>query len=123
MNRDAEDRAVMPNEKDIRWRRVLYKGDPGEAEYLNALAEVKAIRSELADLRSRLKEVGKIETLFDFDSTAIDCARAINLLLNSLYKLVEGARSFKAKAEQSREIWEDAHRNPDDYVIQDGTSK
>lgn len=45
-------------------RRVLYRGDPGEAEYLAAQREVKEIRRELARLRGRLEAVGRIETEF-----------------------------------------------------------
>lgn len=111
----------MPEPLDIaranRFGRVIYEGNPRAQDYLAALAEVKAIRSELVRLRSRLRDLSGIEAHFPHDSLADEAAGAMSLAIIALYSLVDGKRSFAARADRDRELWEDIEANPESYVL------
>lgn len=103
-------------------RRILYRGDPGEAEFLAATEEVEQIRSALSDLRHRLYMLyatvdrGHIPA----DSTALAASGAISCAIRSLHDLVAGDHSFVRRAELSRELWDHVAANPDSYIVKDG---
>lgn len=100
-----------------RFGRVIYEDSPREADYLAAQAEMKAIRSELSRLRSRLRDLSGIETALPHDSLTLEAAGAMSLAIIALYTLVDGDRSFLASAERSRLLWEDIEANPERYVL------
>lgn len=112
-----------PDQSERCVRRVLYEGDPREADYLNAHAEVEAIRSELAELRGRLRDVARTESYFWFDSMANSAAGALSTAIVALYSLVEGDRSLRLRAGRSRDLWADVEACPEAYVVRPGTSR
>lgn len=107
--------------REERVRRILYKGDPSEADYRAACAEAETIRSELAGLRRRLSTLGRTETEFWFDSIAIEAAGTLSLVISGLYTLVNGERSLDARADRVRDLWADAAARPHAYEIREGT--
>lgn len=100
-------------------RRVLYADAPREQDFLDAAEEVKAIRTELGRLRSRLEKVGNIEAEFWFDRIATKVAGALTIAIMALYSLVEGESSLIRRAENSRKLWADAEAHPDLYIIEE----
>lgn len=103
-----------------RVRRVVYEDDPREADYLAALNEVREIRTELSHLRSRLRDLSKVETPMWSDSLSVEVAGTMTLAIIALHTLEIGDRSFAQKARRSRELWADVGANPDDYVVKEG---
>lgn len=101
-------------------RRVLYSGQPRGVDYRNAQAWVNDIRSRLGHIRGELEDVGRIEALFRHDRRCNDVAGALSLAIIALHVLVEGERSFEARAERVDELWERAAARPDDFVIREG---
>lgn len=97
--------------------RVIHEDSPREGDYMAALAEVDAIRSELSQLRQRLREVADVETYYWRDSTAHDVAGGLTLAIHVLHSLCVGERSFRHKAELSKALWEDIEAHPDKYVL------
>lgn len=103
-----------------RTRRVLYEGDPREDDYLEMQREAESIRRALADVRRRLEVLGRRETHFWFDSVCVKVAGALTLGVGALYGLVVGERSFAARAQRSRELWEKVEQDPDAFLIKPG---
>lgn len=103
-------------------RRVLKSGDPRGDDYREAQAWVNDIRSRLVQIRGELHDVGRIEAISKHDRTCEDVAGALTLAIRSLYDLLDGERSFAARAEREDALWADVAVNPDAYVIEDGTT-
>lgn len=108
-------------------RRILYDGDPKEAEYLSAYREADAIRTELSGLRHRLimlsltVDRGQIPS----DSDTLAVAGTIMAAIVLLHSLVDEKddRNFRARAERSKALWDDVAENPGDYVVKEGKSR
>jgi hypothetical protein len=113
----------MTDGETKRVRRILHAGDPHEPDFLHAHAEVEEIRSALGDLRARLREVARVETDAWFDSVANDVAGSLSTAIMALYSLVEGDRSLKRSAENSRLLWKDVAARPEFYIVKPGTSR
>lgn len=106
-----------------RVRRVLREGDPRGDDYRNADVWVRDIRSRLSHIRGELEDIGRIEASFEHDRTCNDVAGALTLALVSLHRLVDGSdRSFTSRAARSDALWADVRANPDNYVIEEGSS-
>lgn len=105
-----------------RWRRVLHADDPKGSDYRDAAEWVEDIRSRLAHIRGELEDIGRIEAISEHDRSCNDAAGALSLVIRSLYDLVEGRRSFKARAEHVDALWAAVEADPDGYVIEPGTT-
>ncbi len=104
-----------------RFGRVIYEGEPREADYVAAAKEAHDIRSELANLRARLRDLARVETHFSSDAIANDAAGALSTVIVSLHRLGDGGDwSFQRRAMRSAELWADIHENPDQYVLREG---
>lgn len=102
--------------------RILQSGDPRGEDYRAAQEWVVEIRSRLSHIRGELEDIGRIEAYFTHDRLCDDVAGSLSLALIALYGLVEGERSFKARAERVDALWADVAAKPDDYTIRDGRS-
>lgn len=105
-----------------RVRRVLRDGDPRGDDYRDAGEWVEDIRSRLSHIRGELEDVGRIEAVSEHDRSCKDVAGALTLAISSLYRLVEGERSFGRRAERVDALWADVRADPDAYVIEPGTT-
>lgn len=105
-----------------RVRRVLRDGDPRGDDYRDAGEWVEDIRSRLSHIRGELEDVGRIEAVSEHDRTCKDVAGSLTLAISSLYRLVEGERSFGRRAERVDALWADVRNDPDAYVIEPGTT-
>lgn len=102
--------------------RILQSGDPRGEDYRAAQEWVDDVRGRLVDIRGELEDIGRIEAYFTHDRRCNDVAGSLTLALIALHGLVEGERSFKAKADRVDALWADVAANPDDYRVDDGRS-
>lgn len=103
-------------------RRVLRSGDPKGDDFRNAHEWVRDIRSLLVGIRGELEDIGKIEASFPHDRLCNKVAGSLTLALIALHRLVEGDRSFVARANNSDGLWADVAANPSRYIIEDGST-
>lgn len=103
-------------------RRVVYEGHPREADYLAAAQAVREIRSDMSRIRRRLETMQLIETNYAHDSQALRAAGAVHCAIVALHELEEGDRSFVARADRTRRLWEAVAASPDQYVREPGSS-
>lgn len=103
-------------------RRVLKEDDPRGDDYREAADWVEDIRSRLSHIRGELEDIGRIEAVSEHDRSCNNVAGSLTLAIRSLYDLVQGERSFRARAERLDELWADVEANPDAYVIEPGTT-
>lgn len=102
--------------------RVIYEDEPTENDYLHAASEIKEIRSDLSTNRRRLEEIARnFDRSAGSQSLALDGARALSVLIHTLYDLEdkEQARSFPARADATRKLWDNLHRHPTRYVLRE----
>lgn len=105
-----------------RVRRILHSGDPRGDDFRDAAKWAKDIRSRLVHLRGELEDLGRIEATLRHDRMCDNVAGSLTLALVALYGLVEGERSFAARAERSDALWADVAADPDAFVIKDERS-
>jgi hypothetical protein len=102
--------------------RIIYEDDLGEADYLEAAQEIHDIRDELSTLRHRLDAIAKgADAGMGPHSHALSASHGLSLIIYGLYELEDGSneRSFPARAERTKKLWEDIYKNPTNYVLRE----
>jgi len=113
---------IARGDSGARVRTVVYEDSPTEEDYLEAAREVHDIRNGLSKLRGRLYDLsrGLDKGLVSTDSVAHTVACSLTTALVTLYQLEDSSddRSFQARAQRTKERWEDIYRNPTAYTLQ-----
>lgn len=107
--------------EDRRVRRVLSSDEPRGDDLREAEAWIREVRSRLVHIRGELEDIGRIEARFPPDSLCRMASGTLTLVLIAIHQLVEGERSFGARAKREDDLWAQADADPDGFVVREGT--